>query len=118
MGQFGFFDADNLLKALSAIGPAEVAHIKPLHSLSERELADTANRLYLAPHIHMLFDKGLISIDDAECRGGGGRVPPLMSQRWVIGRPTFRSLENLGAALQADGETRSVEAASSIKGEA
>ncbi len=49
----------------AVIGPAEVAHIKPLHSLSERELADTANRLYLAPHIHMLFDKGLISIDDA-----------------------------------------------------
>src|SRR5450756_1819411 len=33
----------------------------------------------------------------------------------VIGRPAFRSLEILGAALQADGETRSAFAASSIR---
>ena len=33
----------------------------------------------------------------------------------VIGRPVFRSLEILGAALQADGGTRSAFAASSIR---
>ena len=33
----------------------------------------------------------------------------------VIGRPAFRSLEIVGAALQADGETRSAFAASSIR---
>jgi hypothetical protein len=33
----------------------------------------------------------------------------------VIGRPAFRSLEILGAALQADGGTRSAFAASSIR---
>src|ERR1035437_103098 len=33
----------------------------------------------------------------------------------VIGRPACRSLEILGAALQADGETRSVVTASSIR---
>jgi hypothetical protein len=33
----------------------------------------------------------------------------------VIGRPACRSLEILGAALQADGETRSAFAASSIR---
>jgi hypothetical protein len=33
----------------------------------------------------------------------------------VIGRPACRSLEIVGAALQADGETRSAFAASSIR---
>jgi len=51
--------------ACAVTGPAEIARIKPFHSSNERDLADTANRLYLAPHIHMLFDKGLISIDHA-----------------------------------------------------
>jgi hypothetical protein len=41
-----------------------------------------------------------------------GRTIPLDG---VIGRPAFRSLEILGAALQADGETRSAFAASSIR---
>src|ERR1017187_9253303 len=40
------------------------------------------------------------------------RSPPIDG---VIGRPAFRLLEILGAALQADGETRSAFAASSIR---
>src|SRR5450830_1690302 len=46
----------------------------------------------------------------------GGEIPPGDSTKdGVIGRPACRSLEILGAALQADGETRSAFAASSIR---
>src|SRR5450830_261061 len=43
------------------------------------------------------------------------REPGESTKDGVIGRPACRSLEILGAALQADGETRSAFAASSIR---
>lgn len=60
------------------------SHIKPWRDSNNQERLDGNNGLMLAPHIDLLFDKGLISFSDNGLMLVSSRLPPDVLTSWAI----------------------------------
>jgi hypothetical protein len=60
------------------------SHMKPWRDSDNRERLDGNNGLMLAPHVDLLFDKGLISFSDSGELLVSSKLPLTVLRRWAI----------------------------------